>query len=167
MDIRFGAWSAILNGAAGHSYAGGHVWRAHLQESPSGVGAWPLDTMFTVNTLLYPGAESMSFLSDYLHGIKWWLLEPHPEYIWDNPSRYCAANPGKHYLIYLRYGGAVKIDLTHTVNETFKYEWIDLVNETVAKRGELIGGKLVSLSPPEDYPGVLHYKDWLLSLTVK
>ncbi|MBZ0258752.1 DUF4038 domain-containing protein, partial [bacterium] len=24
-DIRFGAWSAILSGAAGHSYAGGHV----------------------------------------------------------------------------------------------------------------------------------------------
>ena len=33
-DIRFGGWSAVLSGAAGHSYGGGHVWLAHVPESP-------------------------------------------------------------------------------------------------------------------------------------
>jgi hypothetical protein len=87
--------SYTSNSAAGHSYAEGHVWRARVPESPSGVGAWPMDTDFTVNTLLYPGAESVSSLSNYLHGIKWWLLEPHSGYILENPSRHCAATPEK------------------------------------------------------------------------
>lgn len=56
MDIRFGAWSAVMSGAAGHTYGGGHVWRAHLPERPTSPGAWPLDTGFAVNTLMYPGA---------------------------------------------------------------------------------------------------------------
>ena len=33
-DIRFAAWSAILSGAAGHTYGGGHVWLASVPESP-------------------------------------------------------------------------------------------------------------------------------------
>jgi hypothetical protein len=35
-DVRFAAWSAILSGAAGHTYGGGHVWLAHVPEAPSG-----------------------------------------------------------------------------------------------------------------------------------
>ena len=31
MDIRFAAWSAILSGAAGHTYGGGHVWLASVR----------------------------------------------------------------------------------------------------------------------------------------
>jgi Protein of unknown function (DUF4038) len=38
MDIRFAAWSAILSGAAGHTYGGGHVWLASVPESPAGGG---------------------------------------------------------------------------------------------------------------------------------
>jgi len=167
MDIRFGAWSAILNGAAGHSYAGGHVWRAHLPESPSGVGVWPMDTSFDINTLYYKGAKSLSYLSSYLQKITWWQLEPHPEYVIENPSPHCSAIPGNVYLAYLRYGGTVKIDLTAGRDQTFQYEWIDLVNQKKAKEGEIKGGKIVSMSPPEDYPGVLNFKDWLLHIFLK
>ena len=76
MDIRFGAWSAILSGAAGHTYGGGHIWRAHLPERPTGVGDWPMDTSFATNTLTYPGATSLGFMAKYLRNISWWLLSP-------------------------------------------------------------------------------------------
>lgn len=41
MEIHYGAWSALLSGAAGHSYGGGHVWWAHLPESPASHGSCP------------------------------------------------------------------------------------------------------------------------------
>jgi hypothetical protein len=55
MDIRYGARTALLSGAAGHSYGGDHVWWAHLPESPAGQGSWPLEKSFETNTLDYPG----------------------------------------------------------------------------------------------------------------
>ena len=66
----------------------------HIPGSPSGGAPLPLEESFEVNTLNYQGASSMNFLSEFLHSIKWWTLEPHPELVLDNPSRYCSTNPG-------------------------------------------------------------------------
>jgi len=168
MDIRFGAWSALMSGAAGHSYGGGHLWRAHLPERPTGIGAWPMDTSFNVNTLLYPGAVSIGFMAKYLRGLEWWTLSPHPELILENPSHYCLADPGGEYMIYLRYGGHIKIDL-RAIPETsdFGFKWVDLVNNSVLNEGLVKGGKIVEIKCPEDYPGVVNFKDWVLHLYKK
>ncbi|MCX6261356.1 MAG: DUF5060 domain-containing protein [Bacteroidia bacterium] len=74
MDIRFGAWSAVMSGAAGHSYGGGHIWRVHLPERPAGIGSWPMDTSFATNTILYPGAVSVGYMGKYLRNLEWWKL---------------------------------------------------------------------------------------------
>lgn len=165
MDIRFGAWSAVMSGAAGHSYGGGHVWRVHLPERPTGIGSWPMDTSFTTNTMLYPGAVSVSFMGKYLRKIEWWKLQPHPELVIDNPSPYCLAIPGKEYLFYLRYGGSVKIDLSAYGSSTgFDYQWTDLVNCKESRKGTIKGGAIVEIKCPEDYPGFVNFKDWLMYL---
>ena len=78
-DIRFGAWSAVLSGAAGHTYGGGHVWWAHVPEAPTQQGSWPLQISFDTDTLDYPGAVGMSVMAGFLRSIRWWELEPHPE----------------------------------------------------------------------------------------
>ncbi len=166
MDIRYGAWTAFLCGAAGHSYGGGHIWRTHLPESPSGVGAWPMDTSFTFNTMLYKGAESISFFSEFLHRIQWWRLEPHPEFVLENPSHFCSAVPGEEYLIYLRYGGSVSVNLQDAMGK-MNFEWIDLTTGKSARQGEMEGGNVTRFSPPEDYPGSMNYKDWLLYISRK
>jgi len=167
-DIRFGAWSAVLCGAAGHSYGGGHVWRAHVPESPDPGRIWPLERGFKRDTLNYPGARSLAFMVRFLRSIRWWELEPHPELVHDNPSRYCAAVPGREYLLYLRWGGCVGLDLKATEpQQEFQYEWIDLVDERVRFKGKLKGGAVREISPPEDYPGVLQCKDWLLHVVRK
>jgi hypothetical protein len=165
MDIRYGAWSSLMSGAAGHSYGGGHIWRAHLPERPTGVGSWPMDTSFSTNTMLYPGALSVAFMGRYLRKLEWWKLEPHPEFVIDNPSHFCLADPGKEYLFYLRYGGSIKIDLTgYPVSMRFAYTWTDLVKSTDSKTGIITGGKIVEIKCPEDYPAVTEFKDWLLYL---
>lgn len=165
MDIRFGAWSSVMSGAAGHSYGGGHIWRVHLPERPTGVGSWPMDTSFATNTMLYPGAVSVGFMGKYLRKLEWWKLEPHPELAAENPSHYCLAIPGREYLFYLRYGGSVKLDLAaYPESAKFTYIWTDLVKNVDSKKGEINGGAIVEIKCPEDYPGFVNFKDWVLYL---
>jgi hypothetical protein len=94
-DIRFGAWSAILSGAAGYTYGGGHIWRAHLSESTEVAGIWPLEEGFHTDTLDYPGAVSIGHMASFLKNISWWELEPHPELVLEYPQKFCAAVPGE------------------------------------------------------------------------
>jgi hypothetical protein len=165
MDIRFGAWSAVMSGAAGHSYGGGHIWRVHLPERPTGVDSWPMDTSFATNTMLYPGAVSVGFMGKYLRKMEWWKLEPHPELVIENPSPYCLADPGNEYLFYLRYGGSVRIDLrTYPASSAFTFTWTDLVNSLDEENGIIAGGTIVEIKCPEDYPGFVYFKDWLLHI---
>jgi hypothetical protein len=165
MDIRFGAWSAVMSGAAGHSYGGGHIWRVHLRERPTGVDSWPMDTSFKTNTMIYPGALSVGFMSNYLRRLEWWKLQPHPELVLENPSPYCLADPGNEYLFYLRYGGSMKIDLrSYPVSTQFKFIWTDLVNSCDSGKGIISGGSIVELKCPEDYPGFVYFKDWILHI---
>jgi hypothetical protein len=163
MDIRFGAWSAVMSGAAGHSYGGGHIWRVHLPERPTGVGPWPMDTSLKSNTMLYPGAISVGFMGKYLKKIEWWNLEPHPELVKENPSPFCLADPGNEYLFYLRYGGTVKLDLrNYNESAEFTYQWTDLVKNLDSRSGKISGGKIAEIKCPEDYPGFTEFKDWVL-----
>ena len=165
-QIRFCAWSAIMSGAAGHTYGGGHVWLAYLpevsrQRRGSG-GSWPIDPNLNNNTLDYPGARSIAYMAGILRSVDWWRLEPQPEFVVENPSKYCLAVPGALYFMFLRWGGAVKLDLTKYEGATYTQQWIDLVNEKMHDPRELKGGSVHVINAPEDFPGVLQEKDWIL-----
>jgi hypothetical protein len=165
MDIRFGAWTAFLSGAAGHSYGGGHVWWAHVPESPTNQGSWPLDKSFETNTLEYPGARSMSYFAGFLKSFDWWNLEPHPELISEYAAPFCAAIPGQRYIIYLRYGGALKLDLRASrESDVFEYTWTDLERSKETVGGKVQGGAIRAFHAPEDYPSSLQFRDWLLHI---
>lgn len=165
MEIRYAAWSAILSGAAGHSYGGGHVWWAHLPESPANQGPWPIEPSFATNTLDYAGARSMGFLAKFLGAIPWWELEPHPELVSEYPAPFCGAVPGSRYVLYLRYGGRLKVDLRpSSATDAFEYTWVDLEQGTERKPGRVSGGAVREFHAPEDYPASLRFKDWLLHI---
>jgi hypothetical protein len=122
-----------------------------------------MDTSFTANTMLYPGAISVGFMGKYLRNLEWWRLEPHPELMLENPSPFCLADPGTEYLFYLRYGGSVKIDLTaYPASSEFTFSWTDLVNNSESKKGVISGGSITEIKCPEDYPGTVNFKDWVL-----
>ena len=167
-DLRFGAWSAVLSGAAGHTYGGGHVWWAHVPEAPSRQGSWPLEESFDANTLDYPGAVSMAFMARFLKSIQWWRLEPHPELVSDYAARFCSAVPGKEYVVYMRWAGALKLDLKDVPESAeLRYTWFDLTEGKERKGGAVRGGGVRQFGAPEPYPAYPHYKDWLLHLAVQ
>jgi hypothetical protein len=137
MDVRFAAWSAILSGAAGHTYGGGHQWWADIPGySAPRKDVWPSPPL-TVDTLDYPGAASIGFLAKFLKGIQWWKFEPHPEIVHEYPQSFASAIVGEEYLVYARYGGQLKLDLRSTAaSDVFRFTWIDLVDSKPTRSSE-------------------------------
>lgn len=165
MDIRFGAWSAILSGAAGHTYGGGHVWLASVPEAPGGGGTWPYEKGFERTTYDYEGALSMKHLASFFREIEWWNMAPHPELIREYPQPFCLANPGKEYIIYLRYSGSVKLVLIPAnTSKTYIYQWFDPATGKYYGEKKIQEKELMSFSCPESYPAVVNYKDWVLHI---
>jgi len=164
-DIRFGMLSALMSGAAGHSYAGGHVWKAHLPEAPAGRDSWPMEMEFNRDTLNYPGARSIGFIARLLKDRPWWTLEPHPELVLDFPLPYCLANPGHEYLVYIRWNGTFQLDLRgSSASETFTRTWIDLTRLESGQPETVQGGAIREFHCPKQYPGTPDVSDWLLHL---
>lgn len=165
MDIRFAAWSAILSGAAGHTYGGGHVWLASVPEAPGGGGSWPYEKGFDRTTFDYEGALSMKYLADFFRKINWWEMSPHPEMVKEYPQPFCLAKPGEEYVLYLRYGGVVKLTIdSKSASGTFAYQWYNPGTGKYYEIRKLQGKELLSFSCPESYPGVTNYNDWVLHI---
>jgi hypothetical protein len=168
-DVRFAAWSAILSGAAGHTYGGGHQWWAFIPDpkrpSPPRLGSWPIDPE-DVDTLNYPGAVSMGYMAKFLKSIRWWELEPHPELVSDYPARFCSGIPGSEYLVYARWGGKLKLDLRpSSETDKFRVAWLDLVDQSEHAGETVNGGVIRAFQAPEDYPQYRRLKDWVLYVT--
>jgi len=163
-DIRFAAWTAILSGAAGHTYGGGFVWLANVPEAPAGGGGpWPLEKGFERNTLDYEGAVSMGHLSHFFKKISWWQMSPHPELVKEYPDQYCLALPGQEYVIYLRWAGTLKVDLTAGREaDEFEYYFFDPSTGKSTAGRRVKGGGIRFLQAPGGYPGTLVFKDWVL-----
>ena len=161
-DVRLAIWGSILSGAAGHTYGGGHVWLAHTPTSPAGGGGtWPLEVEFSRTTYSYEGAVSMGVMSKFFDNIDWWEMSPHPELISDYPQPFCLASPGEEYIIYLRYGGYLSLDL-RAFDGTFEYTYLDPSNGEKKAFETIRGGDIFHTRSPSGYPGTKHFKDWVL-----
>jgi hypothetical protein len=163
LDIRFAAWSAILSGAAGHTYGGGHVWLASVPEAPGGGGTWPYEKGFERTTYDYEGAVSMKNLATFFSDKKFWEMAPHPELIREYPQPLCLANPGNEYVIYLRYSGTAKLIMDEAAaSKQYQYQWFNPGTGKFYDMKKIKGSRLLSFSCPEGYPAVVDYKDWVL-----
>ncbi|MFC2126578.1 DUF4038 domain-containing protein [Bacteroidota bacterium] len=163
LDVRLAAWGSILSGAAGHTYGGGHVWRAHVPESPAGRGAWPLEEEFTRTTYDYEGAVSMKHLANFFKDIKWWKMSAHPELVLDYPQPFCLGDPGEEYVVYLRYSGIFKLKMDKSsVENNYTYYWYNPGTGHKYDTKTVQGKEILNFSCPENYPAVTEYKDWVL-----
>ena len=162
-DIRFAAWSAILSGAAGHTYGGGHVWLASVPEAPAGGGDWPIEKGFQRTTWDYDGAVSMEHLAKFFRNVKWWNMKPHPELVTEYPQPFCLANPGEEYVIYLRYAGVAKVKMEGTASsERYSCQWFNPATGKFADPKIIQGAVLMQFSCPESFPASPEYTDWVL-----
>lgn len=165
MDIRFAAWSAMMSGAAGHTYGGGHVWLAHVPESPAGGGPWPLEKDFDNNTLDYPGAVSMAHMATFFREVPWWKLAPHPELVHEYADKYALADPGQEYVVYFRWGGGAKVDLRPSSDtDRFQYRWFNPHTGKFTVPRTTNGGAIRYFASPGGYPSVPDFQDWVLHL---
>ncbi len=80
---RYLFWTALLNGACGHSYGADAIWQFNTREasfgpSPSGItwGNWPWE-----DAMNWGGAEVLGVGRKLLLALPWWRLEPHPEWV--------------------------------------------------------------------------------------
>ncbi|MCK5369488.1 MAG: DUF4038 domain-containing protein, partial [Cyclobacteriaceae bacterium] len=163
MDVRLAAWGSMLSGSAGHTYGGGHVWLAHVPESHAGSGPWPLEEEFDRTTYDYEGAVSMAYLAELFKEMKWWNMAPHPELVLDYPQPFCLANPGKEYVLYLRYGGVLKLRMDEkAAGNSYSFFWYNPATGQRYNTKNIKGEELLNFSCPESYPGVKNYKDWVL-----
>ena len=166
MDIRFAAWSAILSGAAGHTYGGGHVWLASVAEAPGGAGPWPYEKGFERNTYDYEGAVSMKYLASFFKNVKWWNLSPHPELIKEYPQPFCLAKPGEEYVVYLRYGGTAKIAMdAEAAANKYRYNWYHPSAGKIYDTLSIQGKSILQFNCPDGYPSDPDYKDWVLYIS--
>jgi hypothetical protein len=162
-DIRFAAWSAILSGAAGHTYGGGHVWLASVPESPAGGGDWPIEKGFQRTTWDYEGAVSMQHLAEFFRNVKWWNMKPHTELVSDYPQPFCLARPGEEYVLYLRYAGMINLKMDESAaSKRYSCQWYDPASGKFNEPKIIHGADVVNFSCPESFPSSTDYKDWVL-----
>ena len=82
-------------------------------------------------------------------------VRPHPEWA---SSRYCLANPGEEYLLYLPEGGAVTVDLCHAEGP-FVVEWfLPQIGRTLPGARPLQGGDYAVTTAPYTGDAVLYLK---------
>jgi hypothetical protein len=150
--IRFAAWSAILSGAAGHTYGAGGIWIANVPEAPAGLSDYDYDWYY--KALNYPGGRNIGVMSKFFQSIKWWELEPSQNLIEENKDNYCSAAPGKELVIYLRYGGSVKVNLSDKGN--FTCSWFNPRTGETQNAGIVKGGDRRTFTAPDSFDWVLH-----------
>jgi hypothetical protein len=84
-------------------------------------------------------------------------LSPHNELVSGGSAGYCLANPGAEYAVYLKQGGAIRLDLTAQKGKRFEVEWYDPRSGKSRPAAAVNGGQLVSLNPPEQAK-----EDWVV-----
>ncbi len=89
--------------------------------------------------------------------MEWWKLEPDQKLVTDNSDNYCSADPGKEYVIYLRYGGKVNVNLSSSnAIDIFEVAWFNPRTGIGQTKETITGGAEKTFSAPDEYDWVLH-----------
>ena len=101
-------WSAVLSGAAGHTYGANGVEHINTDENPFGVtpqGTGWCSLSWEEGCQL-PGSRQIGLGKKLLERYEWWRLQPHPEWVDPNWTQdeyffpYAAGIPGELRIIY-------------------------------------------------------------------
>jgi hypothetical protein len=102
-----------------------------------------------------PTRRAMGDARRYAQKMNLAAMIPHPELV---SSRYCLADPGQEYVIYLPEGGKVTIDLCST-SGAFAVEWfLPQLGRTLPGARPLPGGDFVATVAPYTGDAVLYLK---------
>jgi hypothetical protein len=152
-------WNCILNGAKGHTYGANGIWQMNTRRqayglSPhgSGWGDTPWEDAFQL-----PGAAQVALGKKLLERYRWWLMEPHPEWVGESVSEFdplarCAAGvPGEFRIFYVFRPMSTGWTITVKGLEpglTYKATWIDVTNGREYPAGTASGENWRPPGPP-------------------
>jgi len=94
-----------------------------------------------------PVRRNLGYTLDYARRMNLARMAPAGELA---SSRYCLANPGKEYLVFIPGGGAVTVDLIAAGGQ-LRVEWFDPANGLKHQGGLVAGGAWREFTPP--FPG--------------
>lgn len=124
-DVRFATYVSLLQGCVGQTYGAHGLWSFY-----DGGAGWGEDERPGLwwDELTLPGAGQMAHLRTLMAGVRWWALEPHPEWVSTRAtmSAYCAGRPRQEYLIYTAGGrGPVLVFIAGAEGEPYRGRWFD------------------------------------------
>jgi hypothetical protein len=168
---RFMFWSAILSGAAGHTYGAGGIWQMNTRLPPHGPsphGGTYEHTPWDEAAQL-PGATHLGRAKTLLMRYPWWRFEPHPD--WAEPRwtpdnyflPYAAGIPGQVRFVYIpartyQWSGPLLKDLEEDVR--YRAFYFDPIKGAEYDLGTVAAG------PDRTWqaPNVPLAQDWVLVL---
>lgn len=138
--VRWQAWAAYLNGAAGHVYGAGGVFQWYDPTDKSGTGrdrsnSQPWHSLSWREALAFPGSKQLRHVASFFASIPWHLLEPHRDWlrvrgvapdVANLADPHLAAIPERLYVIYIPAGNSGKrIDVLHLGHAAYDAKWYD------------------------------------------
>jgi len=145
--------------ARGHNPIFMDPWQSLYLGATEEVAPWSFTGGISKDQRDYPDWEptrrAMGDTRRYAQRMNLARMAPHPEW---SSSRYCLADPGEEYLVYLPEGGAVTLDLCAT-DGSFAVEWfLPQLSRTLPGARSLQGGGYAVTTAPYTGDAVLYLK---------
>ena len=102
-----------------------------------------------------PVRRNLGYTLEYARRVNLAAMKPAGELA---TSRYCLANPGKEYLVFVPGGGPVTVDLTAASGQ-LRAEWFDPAANAKHPAGNAPGGARREFTPPFSGSAVLHLSE--------
>lgn len=164
-DVRNAAYWSVLSGACGHTYGNNNIWQ--MYEYGQKPNIYPRSDWKTA--LSHPGASQMGYMRQLFETRNFWLLQPAPELILNDPGSgsgkmmAAIASDRSYAYAYTPVGQALEIDLKALGRATFTSQWFNPGTGEYAEQTPVKGKQKQVFQPP----GSGTEQDWILILERK
>jgi len=177
--VRWQAWVAYLQGAAGHVYGASGLWQFYDPEAEEGgdtdrSNTRPWHGQSWLDALDYPGSRQLSHLAKLMTSLQWHRLEPHRDWLRVRgvppqedslTDPYLAAIPDETVVVYIPAGNSGKrIEIPNLGRRRWTARWYDpRTGEVISVSDEPVRGDVSRgcwRTPP-----VYRHGDYVLLLT--
>ncbi len=177
--VRWQAWTAFLDGAAGHAYGANGVWQFFDPRARIGIGrdranSQPWHGRSWRTALEAPGGRQLIHLLTFLRSMEWHRLTPRPEWLrvrgvpveTDSVTDpHCAAIDNRVVVVYIPAGNAgLRLEVLHLGGHQYRAQWYDPRTGQYSPASEqpVRGDRLEGAWRA---PSVYRHSDWVLLLT--
>jgi len=177
--VRWQAWTALLDGAAGYVYGSNGVWQFYDPAAPVGVGkdranSQPWHGQTWREALEAPGGRQLGHLVRFLRGIEWFRLVPRPDGVRATKDAvgpaslttpHCAGIEDRVIVVYIPAGhSGMRLEVLHLGAYRYRAQWFDPRTGEYSDASDTpVRG--TGADRAWRAPSVYRHNDWVLLLT--